>query len=38
MPMGLSLPQSETVHLLGKGSQLGHPLLGGNELGGHIPM
>ena len=36
--MGLGLPQSEIVRLLGKGSQLSHPLLGGNELGGHIPM
>ena len=26
-----------TVCLLGKGSQLVHPLLGGNESGGHIP-
>ena len=38
MPMGLGLPQLETVRLLGKGSQLGHHLLGGNELGGHILM
>ena len=38
MPMGLGLPQSETVRLLGKGSQLDHPLLGGNERGGHIPV
>ena len=38
MPTGLGLPQSKIVHLLGKGSQLSHPLLGGNELGGHIPM
>ena len=37
MPTGLGLPQSEIARLLGKGSQLGHPLLGGNELGGHIP-
>ena len=37
MPMGLSLLQSEIFCLLGKGSQLSHPLLGGNELGGHIP-
>ena len=36
MPMGLGLPQSKTICLLGKGSQLGHPLLGGNKLGGHI--
>ena len=35
--MGLGLPQSETVRLLSKGSQLGHPLLGSNELGSHIP-
>ena len=31
MPTGLGLPQSEIVHLLIKGSQLSHPLLGGNE-------
>ena len=38
MPMGLGLPQSEIVCLLSKESQLGHPLLGDNELGSHIPM
>ena len=38
MLMGLGLPQSEIGHLLGKGGQLGHPLLGGNKLGGHIPV
>ena len=38
MPTCLGLLQSETIRLLGKGSQLGHPLLGGNELGGHIPV
>ena len=38
MPIGLGLPQSETDCLLSKGSQLGHPLLGGNELGGHITV
>ena len=38
MPMGLGLSQSKTLCLLSKGSQLSHPLLGGNELGGHIPM
>ena len=38
MLMGLDLLQLETVRLLGKGSQLSHPLLGGNELGGHIPV
>ena len=37
MPMGLGLLQSETVHLLIKGSQLSHPLLGSNELGSRIP-
>ena len=37
MLIGLGLPQSETVRLLDKGSQLGYPLLCGNELGGHIP-
>ena len=37
MPTGLGLPQLETVRLLSKGCQLSHPLLGGNELGGHIP-
>ena len=36
MPMGLGLPQSETVRHLGKGSQLDHPLLGGIKLGGHL--
>ena len=38
MPIGLGLPQSKTVCLLDKGSQLSHPLLGGNKLGGHIPV
>ena len=33
--MGLGLPQPETARLLGKGSQLGHPL---SELGYHIPV
>jgi len=37
MPTGLGLPQSKTICLLGQGSQLSHPLLGGNKLGGHIP-
>ena len=38
MPMGLGLPQSETDRLLIQGSQLNHPLLGGNKLGSHIPV
>ena len=33
--MSLGRPPSKIVHLRGKGSELGHPLL---ELGGHIPM
>ena len=37
MPMGLGLPQSKILYLLGKGSQLSHPLLGGSKLGGHLP-
>ena len=37
MPTGFGLPQSEIVRLLGMASQLGHPLVGGNKLGGHIP-
>jgi hypothetical protein len=36
MSLGLGLPQPETGHLLSQGSQLGHPLLGGSKLGGHI--
>ena len=38
MPMGFGLPQLKIVRLLVQGSQLSHPLLGGNELGGHIPV
>ena len=38
MPMGLGHPQLEIVHLLGKRSQHGHPLLGGNKLGAHLLM
>ena len=35
--MGLGLQQLETGRLLGRGSQLGHPLLGDSKLGAHIP-
>ena len=38
MPMGLGHPRPKTVRLLGEGSQLGHPLLGGNKLNGHLPV
>ena len=34
--MCLSLPLLKTDRLLGQGSQLGHPLLCGSELGTHI--
>ena len=37
MLTGLGHPRPKTVHLLSEGSQLGHPLLGGNKLGGRIP-
>ena len=37
MTTGLSHPRPKTVRLLGEGSQLGHPLLGGNKLSGHLP-
>ena len=36
IPMHLGLPLPETSRLLGQGSQLGHPLLCGSELGAHI--
>ena len=36
MPTGFGLLQSEIVRLLGKGIQLGHPLLGGNKLSYHL--
>ena len=36
--MGLGHPQPKIGHLLGEGSQLNHPLLGGNELSGHLPV
>ena len=36
--MGLSHPRPKTVHLLSEGSQLSHPLLGGNKLSGHFPV
>ena len=36
MRLGLLLPK--TGRLLGQGSQLGHPLLGGSKLGTHISV
>ena len=38
MSTGLGHPRPKTVRLLGEGSQLGHPLLGGNKLSGHLPV
>ena len=38
MPTGLCHPRVKTVRLLGMGSQLSHPLLGGNKLSSHLLM
>ena len=37
MPTGLSHPRPKTICLLDEGSQLDHPLLGGNKLSSHLP-